>query len=106
MKYIQNFDKYLNYSFLHNYKCKAFNYTGVVLTAISGLFFVFIKNETNAASEERTNLINNDQNEIIEEEVASSPADQSQVTFLDNINPNLKRIVGISLACGSGKSIK
>ena len=76
------------------------------MTAISGLFFVFIKNETNAASEERTTLINNDQNEIIEEQVASSPIDQSQVTFLDSINPNLKRIVGISLACGSGNEHK
>lgn len=79
-----------------------FNYLGVVLTVVSGLFFVFIKPSTGDAEEDES-LINNQINQDNEiEEISSDDNSISDVKYFGNLSPNLKRIIGISLACIAG----
>lgn len=79
-----------------------FNYLGVALTVISGLFFVLIKPSTGDA-EENESLINNQINQENEiEEISSDDKSEPDIKYFGNLSPNLKRIIGIGLACTAG----
>ena len=79
------------------------NYIGVLLTAISGLFYLFIKTESKR-SEDRQPIIQNDINDDINgiNVVINNEDTESEGDFLHSINPNVKRVVGIVCACISG----
>ncbi len=79
-----------------------YNYIGVALTLISGVFFVFVKpNTTEKKTDELTDgLITNQQIEEVEE--VSTRDNSNQQIYFGNLNKNLKRVIGICLACCSG----
>lgn len=75
------------------------NYIGVALTVISGFIFVFIKPDTikNNSDDDTNNYLVNNENS---QEVLESEA--TDMNFFKNINPFLKRMIGIGMACSAG----
>ncbi len=80
----------------------ALNYAGVILSAISGIFYLFIKTESNRSDERQPILQTDSINDINEISSVANESTEVEGNFLQNINPNVKRIVGIACACGSG----
>lgn len=85
-----------------------FNYIGVVLTLISGLFFVLISPSTTETKEDES-LVNHEINnnsseveEIISENSEEETEDDSEVTLFAGLNPNVKRFIGVFMACFAG----
>lgn len=83
------------------------NYIGVALTVLSGIMFVFVQPSTIKSDDENDSLVNNEinqeANEIEEIRSESHQSDRTNNTqFFGNLNPLVKRIIGISLACSSG----
>ncbi len=84
------------------------NYVGVSLAAISGIFYLFVKNETgNTANQDQENLIENNDpndftslNEIIN--VSSTDTGQQSGNYLDRLDPNMNRIFGTTMAVLAG----
>lgn len=86
----------------------SFNYIGVALTLVSGIFFVLISPSTTEAKQEES-LLNHEINhnsseveEIISEDSTEEMEDESEVTLFAGLNPNIKRFVGVSMACVAG----
>ena len=81
------------------------NYAGVAITAVSGLFYLFIKNETRA-NEDSQSLINNDPTDINHitdiSVVLNNENPENESNLFTRLNPNAKRIIGIVLSCTSG----
>jgi hypothetical protein len=84
------------------------NYVGVSLAAISGIFYLFVRNETNdTTNQDQENLIQNNNpndftslNEIIN--VSNPDSQQQSGNFLERLNPNMKRILGTTMAVVAG----
>ncbi len=82
----------------------ALNYAGVALTAVSGLFYLFIKTEQKP-SEDQQPIVQNDLNHDIDEitlVVNNENTEEAEISFLQNMNPNAKRIIAILCSCLSG----
>ncbi len=83
-----------------------FNYIGVVLTLISGVFFVFVKPNTAEKRDELTDeLITNQHTAEVSQiyaETTASDENSGEQVYFGSLNTNLKRIIGIGLACFSG----
>ena len=82
------------------------NYFGVALAALSGIFYLFVKSETNKPDDEQS-LITSPIAEITTENEVTVVLGGDRVTsnesnFFDRLNPGTKRIVGIVLASVSG----
>jgi hypothetical protein len=83
------------------------NYIGVSLAAISGFFYLFVKNETNTIIQEEQNLIIDENNFENIEEIRNVNNDESgstsnNNTFIDRLNPVTKRLVGTSMSLLAG----
>ena len=81
------------------------NYAGVAITAASGIFYLFIKNETRS-NEDSQSLINNDPTDINHitdiSVVLNNENPENESNLFTRLNPNAKRIIGIVLSCTSG----
>lgn len=79
------------------------NYLGVILSAVSGIFYLFVKTESNRSDDRRPILQNDSINDINEiTSVVNVENIEAEGSFLQNLNPKVKRIGGIVCACGSG----
>jgi hypothetical protein len=78
------------------------NYVGVVLCGLSGLFYLFVRSDSQVP-DERQALIEHDE---IAQAVLTTNNNEIQTTndetFFDILSPSNKRILGISMACISG----
>ena len=72
------------------------NYIGVVIAALSAIFYIFVKSEV------ATNKIANFEEKSANDESNKTNKLNFQKSSIDDINPTLKRIIGVSFALFSG----
>ena len=73
------------------------------MSAVSGVFYLFIKTESDRSGEQQPILQTDSINDINEiTSVVNTENIEEENNFLQNLNPNVKRILGIVCACGSG----
>jgi hypothetical protein len=77
------------------------NYLGVAFAALSGVFYLFVKTESNKKDDENL-LINNQESDEIPTTSSSNSNDRNSESYLDRVNPNTKRVAGIVMACVAG----
>ena len=84
------------------------NYVGVSFAALSAIFYLFVKSETNSTNSSASNETDESSSErapLIDDITAinESRADATNnQNFIEGLNPKVKRIVGTSLAVFSG----
>ena len=71
------------------------NYAGVSIAALSAVFYIFVKSEVTISAQERPE---NENDEITSKKMESRP----EKSFIDDLNPTLKRVIGIFFAVFSG----
>lgn len=74
------------------------------MTVISGIFYLFIKvdyENRESANEERQRLLGPNRDEILYEEERVIVV-ENQTSFIENLNPNIRRLLGVGLASIAG----
>ena len=86
-------------------KHSGLNYAGVILTAISGIFFLFVKPDVKNLEETQPLLVD-DSDTIIRRPsvdiIVNSDTQEVPTQFVQRLNPNTKRFIGVFFACLSG----
>lgn len=83
---------------------EALNYAGVALCAVSGLFYLLVKSESQLPDDARPLVTDTREDDIVPSVNNNDAANRSDGDsfFMDHWSPAKKRIAGITMACVAG----